>query len=109
MAQTAPAGDIQAQIQGEVSGQIAVGNFNVQIGSVHGGVVNIIPAEQQPVPQPRPTPLAVLPRPFPGLLGRESEVAAATSAIAAATPVEFYSAAGWGKTALLRHAQGGIG
>jgi hypothetical protein len=102
MAQAAPAGDIQAQIQGEVSGQIAVGNFNVQIGSLHGGVVNVIPAGQQPVPQPRPLPVAVRPRPFPGLLGREPEVAAATAAIAAATPVEFYSAAGWGKTALLR-------
>jgi len=31
---------IEAKIQGEISGQVAVGSHILQIGSVHGGVVN---------------------------------------------------------------------
>ncbi|MDY7039533.1 MAG: NB-ARC domain-containing protein, partial [Chloroflexota bacterium] len=76
---------------------------NIQIGAIHGGVVNVVPPEQQPRPQPHPSPIFLRPRPFPGLLDREAEVSAATAALQSATPVEFYGQAGLGKTTLLRH------
>lgn len=102
MAQSAPTGQISAQIQGSVSGQVAVGSYILQIGAVHGGVVNVTPPGQQPLPVARPVPVLLRPRPFPGLLGREMEVATALSALASAAPVEFSGAPGIGKTALLR-------
>jgi hypothetical protein len=103
MVQTLPPGNVEAQIQGEISGQVAVGNYNIQIGAIHGGVVNVAAPEQQPRPQPRPTPVFLRPRPFPGLLDREEEVNAASTALQSATPVEFHGQAGLGKTTLLRH------
>lgn len=103
MAQPSLPGSIEAQIQGEISGQVAIGNNIIQIGSIHGGVVNIVQPDQQPRPQPRPTPVFLRPRPFPGLLDREAEVGAAIAALQSATPVEFHSQAGLGKTTLLRH------
>jgi hypothetical protein len=103
MAQPFPDENVEAHIQGEISGQVAVGNSNIQIGSIHGGVVNVALPEQQPRPRPRPTPVFLRPRPFPGLLDREAEIGAATAALQSATPVEFYGQAGLGKTTLLRH------
>jgi hypothetical protein len=103
MAQPFPPRNVEAHIQGEISGQVAVGNYILQIGSVHGGVVNFAPPEQQPRPRPRPTPVFLRPRPFPGLLDREAEVGAASASLQSATPVEFHGEAGLGKTTLLRH------
>jgi RecA/RadA recombinase len=102
MVQPFPPGNIEARIQGEISGQVAVGNYNVQIG-VHGDIVNVVASGQQIRPRPRPTPVSVLPRPFAGLLDRTSEIDAADVALRSATPVEFYGPEGIGKTTLLRH------
>ncbi|HEY9606575.1 MAG TPA: hypothetical protein V6C85_33510 [Allocoleopsis sp.] len=71
-----PDRNIQAYLQGEI-GQLIVGNHNIQTGSIHGSVVNILSAEQQPRLQPRATPVFLLPRPFPQLLGRQAEVSIA--------------------------------
>lgn len=101
--QLPPLKNIEAHIEDEISGQIAVGNHNLQIGPVHDGVVNVTLPEQQPRPQPRPTPVLVRPCPFPDPLNREAEIDTATTALQSATPVEFYGQAGLGKTVLLRH------
>lgn len=95
----------QVRVEGGVSGQIAVGDNNLQIriGSVHGGEVNVLLPEQQPSIRARSTPAAVRPRPFPGLLDREDELKAAATALRSAMPVEFHGRAGLGKTSLLRH------
>jgi hypothetical protein len=103
MAQPSPPGDVEAHIQGETSGQITVGNHILQIGSVHGGVVNVAPSGQQLSLRPRPTPVFLRPRPFPGLLDREPEISAAKATLQSALPIEFYGQAGLGKTTLLRH------
>jgi hypothetical protein len=87
----------------ENSGQIAIGNYIVQIGSVHGGVVNIAMPEQQPLLRPRQTPVLLRPRPFAGLLDRKAETDMAMAALQSGQPVEFYGQAGLGKTSLLRH------
>ncbi|HEX8272641.1 MAG TPA: choice-of-anchor D domain-containing protein [Longimicrobiaceae bacterium] len=94
---------IQAEIRGNVSGQVAVGSHILQIGSVHGGVVNVAVPAERPVPRPRPAPVLLRPRPFPGLLGRGDEVEAAVDALREARPVELSGPPGAGKTSLLRH------
>ena len=103
MGQAGPSDAIEAHIEGEVSGQVAVGKHILQIGSVHGGVVYIAAPGQQPQPRPRSTPVLLRPRPFPDLLNRKEEIDAATSALQSATPVAFHGPAGIGKTVLLRH------
>jgi hypothetical protein len=101
---------VEVHIGGEISGQVAIGNNILQIGSVHGGVVNVAMPEQRPQPRPRPTPVFLRPRPFPGLLDRDLEVRDATRALRSGTPVAFHGQAGLGKTALLRHlAHHGVG
>ena len=103
MVQTLASANVQAHVQGEISGQVAIGNHIVQIGSVHGGVVNIITPGQGARPRPRPVPVFLRPRPFPGLLDRATDIHAANDALKSALPVEFYGQEGIGKTVLLRH------
>ncbi|MGQ0570722.1 MAG: choice-of-anchor D domain-containing protein [Armatimonadota bacterium] len=101
MAQAGSSPEIRAVIQGEITGQVAVGTQIVQIGSVHGGVVNLVP--QPVVPRARPLPVYLRPRPFPQLLDRESEVRTISAAFDSGVPVEIYGPAGVGKTTLLRY------
>ena len=91
------------RIEGNVSGQVAIGNNILQIGDVNGGVVNVMAPGQEIRPKARPTPVDLRPRPFPEFLDREQETDAAAAAIASATPLEFHASAGMGKTSLLRH------
>lgn len=93
---------IEAKIQGEISGQVAVGSHILQIGSVHGGVVNINSVEELR-PQIRSLPVLLRPRPFPKLIGREIEVDTAIKALQASVSLEFYGKEGVGKTSLLRY------
>jgi LysM repeat protein len=93
---------VQANISGEISGQVAVGNYNLQIGSVHGGVVNINLPDQRPRLQARPTPVKILPRRISGLLDRVEEIGAAETSLSTQMPVEFNALSGFGKTSLLR-------
>ncbi len=94
---------ITADINGEISGQVAVGTRIIQIGSVHGGVVNIATSDQQPRLQARSTPVFLLPRPFPDLIGRQEEIKSAIASLKSAQSVELYSPSGFGKSVLLRH------
>jgi len=100
MTDQSPPGKIDAPIEAEISGQVAVGNSIMQIEHLHGNVVNAATPQQQPQVRPRPTPISVRPRPFPGLLDREAEVDAASAALQSAVPVEFYGEAGLGNTAV---------
>lgn len=80
------------------------GILQVKIGSLTGGVVNITPPEEKPkFPQPRPTPVFLLPRRFNLLLGRREKVKVALDALAYDQPVEFHGSTGLGKTVLLRY------
>jgi hypothetical protein len=94
---------VSVHIAGSVSGQVAIGDHTLQIGDVHGGVVNVLAPGEKIQPEPRPTPVDLRPRPFPDLLDRDTEIKKATAALQSAQPVEFHAAAGLGKTALLRH------
>jgi DNA-binding IclR family transcriptional regulator len=99
---TAQPESVSVHIEGNVSGQVAIGNNILQIGDVHGGVVNVMAPGEKIQPKLRPTPVDLRPRPFPGLLDREKEIGAATAVLQSAQPVEFHAAAGSGKTSLLR-------
>lgn len=94
---------IPAAVIQENSGQIAIGQYVVQIGSIHGGVVNVAMPEEQAHWQPRLSPILLRPRRFPGLLDRKGETGAATTAVHTAQPLEFHGPPGLGKTSLLRH------
>ena len=78
MKQPTATGNIKVQIDGDISGQVAIGNNILQIGSIHGGIVNIIAPEDKPVFKGRPRPVFLRPRVFPGFLDREVECKSAT-------------------------------
>jgi hypothetical protein len=101
MSQSELSPDIRMQVEGEVSGQVAAGLYNVQIGSVHGGVVNINP-QGQPTLQPKSRPVSALPRRIGWYVNREQELSTATRSLEEFEPVEFRGPAGMGKTVLLR-------
>jgi hypothetical protein len=85
------------------SGQIAVGEgLIVQIGSISGGVVNIMAPEEKPVIRPREAPVLIRPRMINNLLDRTHELGTTINQVQNGTPVEIYSESGEGKTALLR-------
>ncbi|HEX9941485.1 MAG TPA: hypothetical protein VGG03_05685 [Thermoanaerobaculia bacterium] len=91
---------IEALIEGGVSGQVAVGNYNVQIHAEHGAVVHF---SQPPAPRLRPCPVLLRPRPVRGLVDRQEDVTAALSAVESCLPVEVHGPPGIGKSTLLRH------
>jgi LysM repeat protein len=94
---------INVTIDGDVSGQVAVGNHIVQIGHVSGGLVYLARPGEQPTPQARPTPVLLRPRPMRGLLDRQVEKREITQAITAVSPAELHGQPGIGKSALLRY------
>src|SRR4029450_12789258 len=94
---------IETRVQREGSGQIAGGTHVLRIGSVHGGIVDSAASRQQPRPKVRPVPIQLRPRPFPAILDRIEESAAAIRALESLESVELFGEAGIGKTVVLRH------
>lgn len=93
---------IQAHIEGDISGQVAFGSGNIQVGSVHGGVVNIGGPGEAPVPRLRPVPIRRGLRTLPDeVLGRENELDRAIGALRQGRPVGVHGEPGVGKTTLL--------
>ena len=101
--QTTTVERIEARVQGEVSGQIAVGTHILQIGSVHGGIVNVAVPGEHPQPKARSVPIQLRPRPFPAILNRTEESGAAIRALESMQSVEVFGEPGIGKTVLLRY------
>lgn len=98
-----PSGEnVQMTIEGDIKGQVAVGNFFLQTGGMDGGVVSVAPQRQGPDYTRRKGPVNLRPRPFLALLDRDEEIASARSAMQASRPVFFFGPAGVGKTSLLR-------
>ena len=94
---------IEARVQKKDGGQIVVGSHVLRIDSVHGGIVDVIATRQQPRPTARPVPIELRPRPFPAILDRNEESAAAIRALESLQSVELFGEAGIGKTVVLRH------
>lgn len=97
--------EVAATIEGDVSGQVIVGDHNLQlqIGAIHGGVINLAPPDERPSITARTAPVMLLPRRFPGLLDRHGTVRAVAEAASTGAPVEIHGEPGIGKTVLLRH------
>jgi hypothetical protein len=88
--------------QGEISGQVCVGNHVIQMGS-YGGVVYPHDREGLRPVQPRSTPVFLLPPPFKELVGRQQEISSAIAALKSRKSLEFYGASGVGKSVLVRY------
>jgi CARDB len=97
--------EVAATIEGDVSGQVIVGDHNLQlqVGAIHGGVINLAPPDERPTITARTAPVMLLPRRFPGLLDRHETVQAVAEAASTGAPVEIHGEPGIGKTVLLRH------
>lgn len=102
MEQPALLPQIAADIQGDISGQIGVGNHILQIGAIHGGFVTINQPGQQPQPIDRGVAVRLPPRPFPQFVDRESERQRLQTAVDTPLPAQIYGPTGIGKTSLLR-------
>ena len=100
---TVEGGQVVGVDLGEVLGDVNIGNYTLRIGTLNGGVVNLASPQQRWVPEPRPIPVMLLPRPFSGFLDRKEEVSSATAVLEGASPVEFHGPSGVGKTTLLHH------
>ena len=94
---------IETRVQKEDGGQIVVGPHVLRIDSVHGGIVDVAATRQQPRPKARPVPIELRPRPFPAILDRNEEIAAAIRALESLESVELFGEAGIGKSVVLRH------
>ena len=101
--QTTAVERIEARVQEKVSGEIAVGTHILQIGSVHGGIVNVAEPGERPRAKARPVPIQLRPRPFRAILDRTEESAAAIRALENLQSVELFGETGIGKTVVLRH------
>jgi tetratricopeptide (TPR) repeat protein len=94
---------VNVTVGGDVSGQIVVGNHNLVIGGVYGGVVNLITPGKQPTFTPHPKPVYLRPRAFPGLLDREAEQKTAVNTLQMPESLSISGEDGIGKTALMRY------
>jgi hypothetical protein len=103
MNQASSSGNVQLHVEGDVSGQIAIGNNILQIGEIYGGIVNIIAPDKKPCFSHRAGPVYLRPRAFPGLLDRAEELGAAIGALRVSESVSIHGQNGLGKTTLLRH------
>lgn len=92
---------IDAQISGNVSGQVAVGSHIIQNNVDHGGIVFVAAPGETPVPRRRPLPIRLGGR-VPAIIGRRTELATIIGALGPSSPVELHGAPGIGKTALLK-------
>lgn len=102
---TADAGlQVEATITGDVGGQVAIGQHIAQYRVESGGTLIVgAPPGQQPTCRPRPLPIALGGRRPPDLLGRNTEIQAATRALERGETVEFHGPPGIGKTCLLKY------
>ncbi len=93
---------IEANIGGNVSGQVAIGSYILQVGDINGGVVNIVPPAAKASFDQRTRPVDLRPRAFPSLLDRVPETDAVKTALNSSIPVTLFAESGMGKTSLLR-------
>ena len=95
----ATAAERQIQVHGDVDGSIVQGDHNVVVNGNHGTIV-----VERIQPKRTRRPVAGPPRPPDPFVGRRSELARLTAAIAARQPVTLSGGSGAGRTALMRAA-----
>jgi hypothetical protein len=99
------AADVHAEVsvEGDVVGQIAIGNNILQIGSLHGDL--IMPASQAATPNPilRASPVKVVPRRPKPFFGRRAETTLLVTEARAGRAIAIEGPSGIGRSTLLRH------
>lgn len=91
----------------ELANQVIADDVALTPGPEHGVVARRL--VEVPQPRLRQLPVRLLPRDFPGLIGRESEVATALDTVRAGSFMEFHGPFGAGKSVLLRHVANRVG
>ncbi|HNB37613.1 MAG TPA: ATP-binding protein, partial [Anaerolineales bacterium] len=94
--------NVEVNVQGNISGNLVIGNHNIVVNNPNGGVVNVV--APLPPAEPRTRPVNLRPRNFPGLLDRTTEMEVLTQAIGSSAPVSLFGESGIGKTSFLRRA-----
>jgi hypothetical protein len=94
--------NVQLNIGGDVSGQIAIGNNIMQIQN-NGGVVYVVEPSQRAKFEKISKPVQQRPRPYPPLLDRFHEAELVQSSLESALSVSVYGENGIGKTTFLSH------
>ncbi len=94
-------GDVQVRIGGDLSGQVVIGNHNIQIGNVNGGIVNLVTPTDQPEYSRRSAPVNLRPRSLQSFFDREEEIVVLRSAVNGSVPISVYGEEGIGKSTLV--------
>ena len=94
----------EVTVEGDLSGQLAIGNniVQVRIDTVHGDLVTLASGEI-PVPRARPRPVSMLPRRPDPMFDRRDETARVLADAAQGRPVMVGGPPGIGTSTLLRH------
>jgi len=92
----------QISIQGDVSGQIAVGNYINQFQNLNGCNINITTPEQRPKWERRSGPAQIRPRPPDTFFDRTSEITLIDTSVHSVKPLAVIGMHGIGKTTLLK-------
>ena len=90
-------------IDGDATGPVIAGNYNVVVDAQHGSTVTVLMDGQRPRPRRRDR-IRLLPRRQGTPLGRDADLAAIAAALHSGESVQLWGPPGTGKSALLRHA-----
>jgi len=96
------AGNVQLSIDGDVSGQIAIGNNIMQIQN-NGGVVYVVQQSPRAKFEKLTGPIRQRPRPYPVLLDHESESSIVRASLRSVLSISIFGENGIGKTTFLSH------
>src|SRR3954469_4569867 len=95
-------GEIRASVRvdGDVSGQLAVGSHIVQmrVDTVLGNLVTVLPPDARAAITPRPVPVPLVPRRPALMSGRRKEATLALDSVSVRGPVEIHAPPGMGKS-----------
>ncbi|MEL6901928.1 MAG: choice-of-anchor D domain-containing protein, partial [Cyanobacteria bacterium J06606_4] len=104
LARATSAGSVSVKVGGNFSGQMIIGDhnqaFSYTYNVANGGILNVA---APPSVSPRPTPIALKPKPIARFLDRQTVLPVVKAALEQSLPVEIFADEGFGKTALLRY------
>ncbi|MBL8064185.1 MAG: hypothetical protein JNK32_14245, partial [Anaerolineales bacterium] len=82
--------EAKVNVKGNFSGNLVAGNYNLVVNNPNGGVVNVVQPSEKAASDPRPRPVNLRPRNFPGLLDRTAEIESIKTAIESGSPITVF-------------------